>query len=189
MENMDFNEMQEQINILKKKLANEDIVNDRLIRKSIKEKVDYLKRQERMGYFLAIFVVFCGSGYFYNLGLSWMFIGATILMMALVSLLNYWTHKDLRNTDYLNDDLFTTAKAIRRVKKINKKWITFGMIGVLLWAAWLMIELRKSAENLMMAKFFAYGVITGIIIGLVIAFIRYHKIKATCDDIISQIEK
>lgn len=69
----ELDEMKQQIQLLKDKLAKEIIVSENLIRHSTQDKVSYINRKKKFMYFLIVFaLVYCNT-FFLLMGYSWIF--------------------------------------------------------------------------------------------------------------------
>ena len=77
-ENITLEDMRQQINLLKEKLDKENIVNDKLLRASMRQRLGVIRRNQTIEYICALYVISFGSVYFRLIGCSWWFIGGTI---------------------------------------------------------------------------------------------------------------
>lgn len=187
-ETSELNEMREQITLLKKKLDQENIINERLMRETIKGRAGFIINQEVISYVAAIFVIVFGSVVFKELGLSWQFIGGTCILMLIVVIFNFIIHRELHKTDFLNGDLRSAAVTMKKIKKSHMTWIMIGIPVVIVWISCLYYELITVSDSDILAP----GVIgssIGGVIGAVIGYKTYKKILRTCDEIIACIDK
>lgn len=73
----ELDEMKQQIQLLKDKLAKEIIVSEKLLKNSTQDKIAYINRKKRFIYFLIVFaLVYCNT-FFLLMGYSWVFCAFT----------------------------------------------------------------------------------------------------------------
>lgn len=183
-----LNEMREQITLLKKKLDQENIINDRLMRETIKGRAGFIITQEVISYIAAAFVITFGSIVFRELGLSWYFIGGTCFLMLIVVIFNFIIHRELHHTDFLNGDLRSAAVTMKKIKKSHMTWIMIGIPVVIVWGSFLFYELISVSDSGIVAPGVIGGAAGGVI-GAIIGYTQYKKILRTCDEIIACIDK
>lgn len=70
----ELDEMKQQIQLLKDKLAKEIIVSEKLIRHSTQDKVSYINRKKKFMYFLIVFALVYCNVFFLLMGYSWIFL-------------------------------------------------------------------------------------------------------------------
>ena len=189
MEELNFEEMRNQIGILKTKLDNQDIVNDRLIRSIIDSKTNDMKRPMIFSIFCALFVIAAAPMSFREvMGCSWYFIIATDIMM-LYCIVREYIFKHQIKSDIMSDSLLDVAKKMETFKKDYKRYTIFNMCLLLpLWLVWLVIETFMSKDD-GSAIALTIGMAVGLIIGTVIGLRMYFNIQNSATDIIKQIEE
>lgn len=190
MEEMNFEEMRQQISILKNKLDNQEIVSDRLMRETMKVKVTDIDRTERMSYVAAIFCIVLYPLLAVTGTFTWLFSIATCLMMLLCIVATIYIHRPIHNTNLMTSDLATVARVMDRFKKQYNGWLYYICPALLI--PWLAIccydfvqhHAIEGINPIWMCTPMIVGAIVGLIIGL-----RYHfrAVKAA-NSIIEQIE-
>lgn len=189
METTELYEMREQIALLKEKLNKEAIVNERLVHETMRNRINYLQRQERLSYLAALFVIVFGSICFYSLHLPVWFIGATAVFMMLIAFFNFFIHRKIHNDNLLNGDLLTTAKAFRTLKQNHITWHRVGIGCVLVWITcfiWQLYLVQGDKESVI---YIAISGLIGGLIGGIIGYRKYCKVLDTCDSLIAQLEE
>lgn len=183
-DNFNLEEMREQIALLKGKLERESIVNDKLLRDALKNKMNQFRWNSAMEYLACLFVLTFGNFAFYNLTGSWPFIIVTTIYMIICAAATFYTHSKASKHD-CNGDLLTVAKKMKQIKKEYHQWLYFTIPSIILWMLWLaylIIENNEFGMGLVMCM----GV--GAVIGGIIGLLMRKKVLDTCDEIISQIE-
>ena len=89
----ELDEMKQQIQLLKDKLAKEIIVSEKLIRHSTQDKVSYINRKKKFMYFLIVFaLVYCNT-FFLLMGYSWIFCVFTSVFLIIAGFYQRYSHK------------------------------------------------------------------------------------------------
>ncbi len=190
MEELNFDEMRNQIAILKTKLDKQDIVNDRMMHEVVNTKTDSMKRTMLVSIFCAIFVIFAAPISFHRvIGASWAFVIATDLMMIYCMVREFLFKRQLNDGSRMNASLLEVAKNMSQFKKDYKRY-TITNMAILLpaWFGWLIVEnfMLHGSEQ---ALIFAVALTVGLAIGACIGLWMYFHIQDTASDIINQIEE
>lgn len=191
MENYnEFDEMRQQINLLKSKLNDQKIVNDQMLRKVVQEKVDTI---HKVGWRVVIFgileIPFVIWVFRELCGFSWMFCIVTALYVLSSVIFQVIMNMSLQRQIHPNDDLLAVGKHLTKLKRLNVKQLYFSFPFTALWTGLLIWEAYKNPAMLgfdftMFVCIVIFGVVLGLVIGLTIFFKRYNAMK----DAISQIE-
>ena len=181
-ETKDFEEMRQQIGLLKEKLHTQRIVNEEIIRQTIQEKVSAVHniswRIILIGLMEIPLVLWIFRGL---LGFSWGFCLLTVAFVALAVVCHLLMDLSVNRTITRSDDLVAVRGQLLNVKKRSVQWLFFGLpfmlvwIGLLLWEAMTHEEMVEDIEYLALAV--CIGVIAGLCIGLAIFFKKHNAIK------------
>ena len=194
METNELQEMKEQMALLKETLQKEQIVNDLLLREAMRSKLDRIHRKAWIGGACALYVCTFGIWSFHEMGLSWWFIGATMLMMTYSTVKTMVIHRRLAVNNVMTDDLRTVAHAAKRMKTDYIRALYGGMVMVFFWFAWMVLEILFGhtiyAESSMLAR----GAILGLlffagVIGFIIGYGIHKRVLNLCDEIIRQVDE
>ena len=188
--NFEMDEMRQQMETLKKKLDAQEIVNDRLMRRSMKSTAN--KIVQRHNVVMAAGILMIPFGYFSFVmagGLSIPFWIATCIFMVLSAAATYYIGFDLRDSRLMQGKLLEVRRKVARAKKLENQWLFISIPLVILWLAWFVYEAmlqnvdgNRSGYGLMVG-----GAIGGII-GLIIGFSLHFKTQRQYQEIIDQIE-
>ena len=165
--NIQFEELQElrkQLTLLNNKLEKQEIVNDKLIRNSLKNKISNINRT---GIVLCALVVIAtpiiAFNYAHYLNFSLALNIFTCAFMAIALIYTIWSHWGLNN-DLLNGDLITASSQILRTRRLYKRWSYFSYPWLIVWLCWNGWEVYTKIDN----QEILHGIIIGGIIGLII---------------------
>jgi hypothetical protein len=187
---MDFelDEMRQQMAILKNKLDDQTIVNDRLIRRAVKNSVSTINKRYLVISIIAFAMIPYGYWAFVKLnGLSIsLWIAMSVIMLAVIGFCIYNGH-EMRKNDFVSDNLLDTKRKTLKAQKRDAMWPYFGIPVAIGWAAWVGWEMTQKLEGDFLKYFIPWFIIcitAGALIGLKVHF----KTQRHFRDIIEQIE-
>ena len=184
MEEMNFDEMREQFTLLRHKLDQQDIINDSLLRETMRGRVGAINRTKYKSYICAAF-----SLALYPLLLYWgvfsnAFVIATCIMMLFCAYGTYYVHKPVDRMNLMTEDLATVAKVMAKFRKQYNQWLLIP------WLSWAVYEYAwKNAPEGMNHWLMALPLLIGAAIGGLIGYIWHCKAVNAADNIIRQIEE
>ena len=186
-ERFELEEMRQQMTTLNNKLNKQEIVNDRLMRRSMKKEVSSIARRNYILMSVALLVIPYGYWSFVKLtGLSIAFwIGTCIFMLICAGATFYNTHR-IDDPGLMSHSLIEARKKVASAKKFDSNWLLFGIPMIILWLGWFFYELYLHNETNFTGAFWGgcIGAITGTVIGLGLHF----KTQRQYQEIIDQIE-
>ena len=190
MEDKDILEMRQQLALLREKLNDQQIINDRLMRESMRNKTRDIKRNANLSYRAAIlclvlYPVITWAGIF-----SFAFCTATCFMMLFCIAATAYVNRPINRTDLMTADLATVAAVMKRFKKQSNDWIRYVTPTLLIpWLSWACYEFyeRNNPDNLPLTSYLL-PLLIGAAIGLFIGYRRHRTSVKAADDILEQIE-
>lgn len=184
-----FEEMRMQMEMLKSKLDKQEIVNDRILRKSMKKNMNNITRRYTILVVLALLMIPYAYYVFVSMmGYSIGFWIATVVFMLISCGYTVWNGKDLYNGNLMEKSLLVVRQKMALAKKRDNQWMLFGFPMLILWLAYFVYEVyqkggAEEVHTLLMAS--AFGGAVGLILGLIIHF----KTQREYQEIIDQIEE
>ena len=178
-------EMQRQMEQLREKLADQKIVNDRMLRNSCRNTVSRLqfKSSVPIAAAFAALAMFPALRY---LGFSWYFLIFTDVMLLVAIVAMMLTRKHIPDLD---KDLVTATSEITKFRKINADWIKYGIPCLVVWLGLLVWDVTK---NIQLGREELYGFIGGVAVGLLIGgaigLKNRRDILNGSDELLAQIE-
>lgn len=189
MMNKEFETLKAQMDILKEKLAKQEIVREQHLRNAIKGKLGEINRiAVRMiliGLFATIYCTWMLNHYGYSIYLQ---IG-TILMLVTCNITTYVQHKNLLKAKELSADLVKETFDLVRLKRRYGQWLWFAVPMVAVWLFLMVYEtlyvipIKDIGPSLVIG--IAVGALVGGIIGLRIHFRTLRKV----DEMLKQIDE
>lgn len=185
----ELEDMRQQMETLKKKLEKQEIINDRIIRKTLKRNVVNINRRYYILSTLCLLMIPYGYWAFVHLGgMSIGFWAASSILMLIAFVYTYYTGRNLRNNDLLNDDLLVARQKIAHAMKLDHDWLKIGLPLVILWIGYFCYESFRIMELLNDGLTLCYlGVFCGAI-GVAIGLRIHFKTQRQYQDVIDQIE-
>lgn len=188
-ENFELENMRQQMTTLKNKLNQQEIVNDRLIRHSMKNTAGNINRTYIWLIILSVLMVPYGYWAFVILiNFSIAFWIATSLFMLVCAGATLYNKRNLSDSNLMTNNLMEVGRHMARAKKFDVDWQFYGIPGLILWLAWFFYEVYKQNHDLLMHPLFWSGCIGGII-GAIIGFSIHFKTQRQYQEIIDQIEE
>jgi len=190
----EFEEMRQQLDILKNKLDNQTLVNDKLIRQSMLNKMSFMKKYTWVSFLVLLFIYYAYNEVRITFNLSWWFYGATVIFMTFNVCLDAYINR-FNKEAFLNGDLIATSLQMQRMKKLRKRSLLSGIFFMTIWISWFVIELYNGSgaanggENTSMFYGIMVGVGVGLIVGVAIGIWLYLRMQRINSDIISQIDE
>lgn len=182
-------EMKQQIQLLKEQLSNEPIVNDRLIRASMQNKLSKLKKDRRIAIGMMVFLIpYIIWTLRFLLDLSWTLTGVTACFFLIALFYDMESYRGIRSEALLDKDLVEQNRKLLVLKKRNNRWLRFGIPFVCVWLFWFVGELLEHSSGTVLQGTLAGG-IAGLLIGGGIGYRKYKKGQRLIDEILMQIDE
>ena len=183
----DFESMRQQMSMLKNKLNQQEILNDRLIRRSMRDRVSNINRLYYIMMAVALFMIPYSYWVFVkSLDFSIAFwIGTCVFMLICAGATFYNSHK-ISDPGMMSHSLVEARKKVASAKKFDADWLFVGIPGIILWLGWFAYELYQQNGLEFTGAF--WGGCIGAVIGTVLGFKLHFKTQRQYQDIIDQIE-
>ncbi|MGP1550856.1 MAG: hypothetical protein ACTTI4_09105 [Prevotella fusca] len=190
----EFEEMRQQLGILKNKLENQTLINDKLIRQSMLDKMSSMKKYTWFSFLVLLFIYYAYYEARKIFNLSWWFYGFTVIFMTFSVCFDAYINR-VNKKDFLNGDLIAASLQMQRMKKLRKISLLCGISILTIWVPWICLEVYNGLgvanggenESLFYSMMIGGGV--GLIIGVVIGISIYFRMQRINSDIIQQIDE
>ena len=190
IDSRELQQMKEQLAILTQKLNKETIVNERLMRQTMKSKASWLRRKAiiesaitliMLPYFIWVMPDLCG--------LSVELCIFTCCFMVLALGYNFYIHTHFRPDKFAHGNLLEARKDTLMLKKFYANWLTFiGIPFIVVFFAWFIHDITQVIHGEELQGVLG-GMAIGVVIGSIIGIYRYRKTQRTADEILAQIEE
>ena len=184
MTDMEFQEMRQQMGLLKEKLNRQKVVNEQLIRRTIETKLNRLSFNRRIKrIYMILCMVFIPTLLVEGIGLPMWFGLATVVMLAL-SLVYHEAFMEHISADDLNRySIHEINEKAVRLKEQGARWIRIGIPMVIVWLITFIYVVEHRFDLETEGQYILYGIASGIIIGACLGFIIYRKQRRMIDDL------
>jgi hypothetical protein len=181
--------MRQQMATLKKKLDKQEIVNDHIIRQSMKKAAGSINRTYLWLIVLGLLMVPYGYWVFVKeLNFSIAFwIGTSIFMLACTGA-NYYNKRNVNDANLMSNNLVDARRRMVRAKKFENDWLFVGIPLLVMWLAWFFWEAYKINNNLFNEPI-SWGACVGAVIGVAIGLSIHFKNQRQYKEIIEQIDE
>lgn len=188
--------LREQMQVLRDKLDKQEIVNDKLIRNSVKSKMSWVKKFVYLEFLLLPVLACVWFGIKEVFNLSWTNYAILMIMSTIDTIWDYRINVASFDLEKVAENNLTdTLQKLISMKQMRAKSFSIMLPLCALWLIWTGIEMWQGvgslgeADSLMRAA--GYGGFGGLIVGIpigVYAVIRiYRKMQRTNDELIEQI--
>ena len=183
-------EMKEQLSLLIKKLDKETIVNERMIRRSMKEKADRLNRRLIVESLVALIMIPFFICVLPNLSkVSMPFCIFSAGFFALAILYDFYMYLRFRPQKFIEGNMIEARRDTLNFKKQTLRWTyCIGIPFLVVYIAWFVYEKMQYYQGEIL-KIVLVSALIGFLIGGAIGINVFIKTLRTTDDILSQIEE
>ena len=181
--------MRQQLDTLKEKLNQQDILNDHIIRRSMKKDVNNITRHYYIIIAIGLLMVPYGYWCFMKLcGLSYFFWIVTSIFMLICVGATFYNSRKISDPELMSHSLVEARKKVASAKKFESNWLLFGIPAVILWISWFFYEIYQIQGGDFNNGFFWGGCVGGII-GAVCGIKMHFKTQRQYQEVIDQIEE
>ena len=148
-QNNELELMRQQMDILKSKLDNEQIVNERLMRESMKNKMSWIHKFVWAEIFIVPLLIIFFFGTASAFGLSY---GPVILISVVLIASTTCDYKINKTGDktFLSGNLVDEAAKLVRMKKLRIRYELYAIPAGLVWAIWFFLDIYNHKYHLTM---------------------------------------
>ena len=199
---MELEQMREQMQVLRNKLDTQEIVNDKLVKNSVKSKMSWIKKLVYFEFLLLPFIALIWYGLKEVFNLSWFCYASIVVLCVIDVVLDYRINVaslDLEKVEKHN--LSDTLQKLIAMKQMRAKAFFIMMLLSIPLFIWVSIEMWQYVSTITFRDDLythivhagAYGGfvggIIGFFVGIYISIRIYRKMQTTNDELIAQIEE
>lgn len=183
-------EMKEQLSLLIKKLDKETIVNERMIRRSMKEKADRLNRRLIVEILVSLIMIPFFICVLPNLSkVSMPFCIFSAGFFALAILYDFYMYLRFRPQKFIEGNMIEARRDTLNFKKQTLRWTyCIGIPFLVVYIAWFVYEKMQYYQGEIL-KIVLVSALIGFLIGGAIGINVFIKTLRTTDEILMQIEE
>lgn len=185
----ELEQMRDQIAILRRKLDKETIINERLLRRAMHDKVRGITRDNRAMIIVGTLATPYMAVTFHHLGMSLAFCIASCLLMIVCIVATWWGQRDLHADELLDGDVVSVGKKVLRLKQMNDRWLWYAIPMLVLWLAWLIWEAYQQIGGTPLFYGFVTGGAVGVVVGGVIGGMVRRRTQRRAREVLAHIEE
>lgn len=186
-ENMELEQMREQLTLLRDKLQRQEIVNEKVIMKSVKRGVRSINRRGIVHLLIGIFAIpFCCT-IFAQMHFSSDFVLWTGIMLAVCVVATAYAHFGLNTIHISRDNLVKVGIRSLRLRKIYKAWYYIAVPMLLVWGYFLYRELTILVSDTQQLQGLIIAALIGGCIGGAIGIRMHFKTLHEVDEVLEHI--
>jgi len=190
-QNQELEQMRQQMALLKDKLDQQVIVNDRLIQESMRGKMSWLNRSYWLGAIILPIIILALALETHITQASWGPV-ITFIIMSAIGLVIDWKMMIVKESELMSENLLSTAERLQKISKLQPVVETVSTILALFWAVWFLWELFSDNHmpNLT-AKLIAVGISILFVAAVSIPIIIYiyKKVNSKRNELLRQIQE
>ena len=167
-------ELREQLALFKQRLNQQEIINDRLMRRSMNARISVFTKTSVIGDLVVLLMMPLVFWVFSKMGVSW-YLGLIVLLAVIAELAyNIIWHRRIQRLFTEGNDLLTVRRGLLKFKKAERLQMLISLPLLALWALALCWQLGVFADN-PTGRVAAIGIRAGIgfFIGSLIVFCGY----------------
>lgn len=184
----EMEQMRHDMNELRLLLSEQQIVNERLIRRAMNKDMN----KEKQSIVMTILCAVIGVPLHYIMmpvwGIPMWFTLVTVAFLLIAVVASWWSVKRLLKESLLTGDLLVVAKRINDYKRFSINWLKFGIPFVMVWISGFMYYASRNMVAAEQKGFFC-GAIVGAVIGGAIGVYQLVNSRRRLNGILNQIEE
>lgn len=185
----ELEQMRDQIAILRRKLDKETIINERLLRRAMHDKVRSITRDNRAMIIIGTLAIPYSFLVLDYLGISLWFSIATALLLIVCIVATWWGQRGLHADELLDGDVVSVGKKVLRLKQMNDRWLWFAIPMLILWLARFYWEAYQQVGGTPLFRGFVTGGVIGIILGLIVGGKVRRRTQRRAREVLAHIEE
>ena len=197
--NNELEQMRQQMQVLRKKLDKQEIVNDKMMRLSVKSKMSWIRKFVYCEFLLLPFAALVWYGIKVFFDLSWANYAIMLVMCIIDAVWDYRINVASLDLEKVEDhNLTDTLQKLYTMKLMRTNSFFIMMPLLILWLMWTGIEMWQhigaiSDNDDILIVAVAYGgfagCIIGVFVGIFVSIHIYRKMQHTNDRLIEQIKE
>ena len=167
----EVDELRQQLALFKQRLDQQEIINERLLRRSMNARLNVFTKTSVICDIVVLFFMPIVFVAFKKIGVHWFF-GASVAVILFIELIyNIISHRHLQQLFNKDKDLLTVRRGLLKFKRMERVWMLIAVPLIILWTLAFYWQLGLFSNHLTGAS--AAGIIAsaiGMIIGLAACF-------------------
>lgn len=180
-----FDEMRRQVLLLKQKLDQTSLVNEKLIKQSARNKLRYLQRKRRSINGIIIFGLLYCNALFSFLDYSLILIVLTTCFLLAAYVYQRISSKGIHPADMARCSLVEISRSLLRTDRLNQRWLYFSIPFVIGWFALFLYESYPKSGG----PYICCGGAVGFVVGAILGVMHFRHVRRKTREAIREIEE
>lgn len=177
-------ELREQLALLREKLRQQELINERAIVLVTQKGISKLNRQGVIMSGFALFAVVYCTVMFHRFGFSDGFVVGTAIFLVVCAVVTIYAHWKLRSIDVASGNLVEITQRLLSFRKIYSHWHIFSVPALLVWCYFLYYDAQRMLTD---AEGFLIAGCVGGAIGLIFGLKKHFAIMRETDKVLANI--
>lgn len=189
IDNNGLEEMKAQMAILKNKIEGQTMLNERLMRRAMNDRMSFVRRMVVWDVVMVIVCIVSMYAFMKLCGLSLLFFVVSVVLFSWCLVSSAYVNR-IKESELLEGDLLKTGEKLVRMKRQRVRLMIINLPLALAWAAWygyemVVFETAWGGEP----RIIIVGLCVGLVVGLTIGLRIFRKMQQANDIVIQQIEE
>lgn len=181
-------QMRSQLAALKEQLANQTIVNDKLIRKATADKASKVKSKKNSTLLIGLVALAAAVPIFIVFGFPLYFVIYTAAMIIFSMVMTIVYHRNVEKADFFGGDLKSAALEYKELRRKYNQWYWIAIPMLIVFLALLCVSLNGMEGDQLLKRSYIIGALIGGTIGALMGVSRNRDLVRLCNEIIRDIE-
>lgn len=189
IDNNGLEEMKAQMAILKNKIEGQTMLNERLMRRAMNDRMSLVRRMVVLDVVMVIVSITSMYAFMELCGCSLLFFVVSVVLFGWFLMSSAYINR-IKESELLEGDLLKTGEKLVRMKRQRVRLMIINLPLALAWAAWygyemIVFETAWGGEP----RIIIVGLCVGLVVGLIIGLRIFRKMQRANDIVIQQIEE
>lgn len=185
----ELEQMRRDMSELRSLLGEQQIVNERLMRRAMNADMGKEKRDIIRTIVIAVAAIPVYLYFLPQFGLPLWFAIATAAFFATCCMASAWSLYRLCGESIVTGNLVAVAERIAAYKRFGNRWLCIAIPVVIVWLATFVRYSYAAMDNADMREGFVYGCVTGLVVGGGVGAMHLLKSRRRLNGILRQIEE
>lgn len=189
IDNNGLEEMKAQMAILKNKIEGQTMLNERLMRRAMNDRMSLVRRMVVLDVVMVIVCIAAMYAFMELFGLSLLFFVVSVVLFSWCLVSSAYINR-IKESELLEGDLLKTGEKLVRMKRQRVRLMMINLPLGLAWAAWYgyeMISLETARGG--SPRSMIVGLCVGFVVGIILGLMMLRKMQQANDIVIRQIKK
>lgn len=189
IDNNGLEEMKAQMAILKNKIEGQTMLNERLMRRAMNDRMSLVRRMVVWDVVIAIACIAAMYAFMELCSLSLPCFISIVVLFGWVIVSSAYINR-IKESELLEGDLLKTCEKLVKMKRLRVRLLMINIPLCLAWIVWYSYEMTSfAAARGVNTRSMIVGLCVGLVVGFIIGLMKLRKMQRANDIVIQQIEE